>query len=63
MTAEGPHLHDNSCAGELANRWNDDITTSSSGPRRRIASGAPAAKQPTFGRSIAFSSRAVASQC
>jgi hypothetical protein len=61
--AERPHRHDNSHAGESANRWNDGITASSSGPRRRVASGAPAAQHPTSGRSIALSSRAVASRC
>jgi hypothetical protein len=62
-TAERPHRHDNNRAGEPANRWNDGIAASCSGPRRRIASGAPAAQQPTSGRSVALSNRAVASRC
>jgi hypothetical protein len=60
---ERPHRHNNSRAREPANRWNDDITASSSGLRSRVASGAPVAQQPTSGRSVALSSRAVASRC
>jgi hypothetical protein len=61
--AERPHRHDNSRTGEPASRWNDGIKANSSGPRCHVASGAPAAQQSTFGRSVALSSRAVASRC
>jgi hypothetical protein len=65
MMAERPHRCNNSRADKpaLANYWNYRISSSSSGPRRRIASGAPAAQQPTSARSVALSSRAVASRC
>jgi hypothetical protein len=48
--AKRPYRHNNSRAGEPANHWNDGFSASSSGPRRRIASGTPTAQQPTPAR-------------
>jgi hypothetical protein len=59
-----PHRCHNSCAGEPAPAYRgyDHFSTASSGHRRRIASGAPAAQQPASVRSVALSGRAVASR-
>jgi hypothetical protein len=60
-----PHRRHHSRAREPAPtyHWYDRFSTDSSGHRRRVASSAPAAQQPSSVWSVSLSGRVVASRC